>query len=190
MDFLIEHIFTVVSALSVLVVVAQVISLILIIVFLKDHFTNTDSKLRLWIAKHAVLLMFIVTLTAMGGSLFFSEIAGWAPCKYCWIQRILMYPQVIVLGIALWKRDSMVARYILALSLIGIAYATYHYFIQMQDIIASPTNPATPCDASGESCVKTPFLEFGYITVPLMAWSAFLLNIMGSTAMLMKKRAS
>jgi hypothetical protein len=60
----------------------------------------------------------------------------------------------------------------------------------MYDIIASPTNPATPCDASGESCVKTPFTEFGYITIPMMALTAFLLNTLGSLQMTRRKRAT
>lgn len=137
-----------------------------------------------WVARHGLCLMFTVALVATLGSLYFSEFAGWNPCKYCWIQRILMYPQVILLGIALWKRDRTVTRYILALSIIGLAFAAYHYYIQMYDIIASPLNPATPCDLSGESCVKTPFVKFGYITIPFMALSAFALNAFGSALVL------
>lgn len=68
-----------------------------------------------------------------------------------------MYPQAVMLPIAIWKRDYAIARYILALCLIGMCFVAYHYYIQMYDIIASPVNPATPCDASGENCVKTPF---------------------------------
>lgn len=182
MTFLQIHAFNIVTGLSVLVVIGQLIMLAIL-----GTSVIKSSALSAWVSRHGLTLMFIVALVATVGSLYFSEIALWAPCKYCWIQRILMYPQVVLLGIALWQKDRTVAKYILALSVIGALYAAYHYYIQMYDIIASPTNPATPCDASGESCVKTPFTEFGYITIPMMALTAFLLNIVGSTVMMKRK---
>ncbi len=177
---LVQFTWNIVPFLSVLVVIGHAIIAACIFLLLDEFVAKRKSGIGLWTARHGLLLMFIVALTATLGSLYFSEISGWAPCKYCWIQRIFMYPQVILLAIALWKRDTTVARYILALCLIGGAYAAYHYYIQMYDIIASPTNPATPCDASGESCVKTPFIMFGYITIPMMALTAFVLNALGS----------
>jgi len=186
MDFQ-TYSFTVVTILSVMVIVAQLIMLIVAGSALLGR-QGKNSVLDFF-TKHGLVLMLIATLVATCGSLFFSEIAGWNPCKYCWIQRIFMYPVAVMLPIAIWKRDRGIARYILALSIIGACYAAYHYYIQMYDIVASPLNPATPCDASGESCVKTPFVEFGYITVPMMALTAFLLNITGSLVLLRKQKA-
>jgi disulfide bond formation protein DsbB len=177
------------DALSMLIVVGNALLVILACNFAWATVTRRRSAVIAWFATHGLTLMLIVALTATLGSLYFSEIAQWAPCKYCWIQRILMYPQVILLGIALWKHDRNVAHYVLALSLIGLAFAAYHYYIQMYDIIASPLNPATPCDASGESCVKTPFVKFGYITIPFMALTAFALNGVGSLLMLQRTKA-
>lgn len=179
---------TLVPSLSVLVIVGHIIVAVIAATLVYEMVTKKRTPLTEWLGKHGLLLMFIVALTATFGSLYFSEISGWNPCKYCWIQRIFMYPQVILLGIALWLRDRKVARYVLALCLIGAAYATYHYYIQMYDIIASPTNPATPCDASGESCVKTPFAYFGYITIPMMALTAFALNGFGSALTLWRQK--
>ena len=177
----------IVPFLSVFVLIGHIIIAAVVVVMLYEVCAKRDTVMSAWLAKYSLLLMFIVALTATLGSLYFSEISGWTPCKYCWIQRIFMYPQVILLAIALWKRDRTVARYILALCLIGAAYAAYHYYIQMHDIITSPTNPATPCDASGESCVKTPFAHFGYITIPMMALTAFTLNALGSVQILRKR---
>ncbi|HEY4411616.1 MAG TPA: disulfide bond formation protein B, partial [Gaiellaceae bacterium] len=39
---------------------------------------------------------FVVAALATGGSLFFSEIAGFVPCDLCWFQRICMYPLSIL----------------------------------------------------------------------------------------------
>ncbi|PIP65479.1 disulfide bond formation protein B, partial [Candidatus Peregrinibacteria bacterium CG10_big_fil_rev_8_21_14_0_10_49_16] len=49
-------------------------------------------------------------------------------------------------------------------------------------------DPLTPCDLSGISCRATYVLEYGYITIPVMAGTAFLLNIIGSTVMLLRKK--
>lgn len=175
-----QYTWTVVPVLAALTMLGHAIIVALAGVGVYELFTKKRSPIHNWFGKNGLILMLIVSTVATLGSLYFSEYVGWAPCKYCWIQRIFMYPVVFMLAIALWKRDRNVARYILALSLIGGAYGAYHYYIQMYDIIASPLNPATPCDASGESCVKTPFVEFGYITVPMMALTAFTLNALGS----------
>ena len=185
MDF-VQFTWNIVPFLSVLVVLAHVIIAGLLTVLLYELFTKKTARLSTWLGRHGLVLMFVVALTATLSSLYFSEISGWNPCKYCWIQRIFMYPQVILLAIALWKRDRTVAHYILALCVIGAAYAAYHYYIQMYEIIASSGNPATPCDASGESCVKTPFAHFGYITIPMMALTAFILNAFGSFFLMRK----
>lgn len=181
---------TVVPFLASLVVAGQIIALALLGVLIYQVFTKKTVFLTAWVGDHGLLLMLIVALTAMVGSLYFSEVSGWNPCKYCWIQRILMYPQVLLLAIALWQRDKQIAKYIFALSLIGAGYAAYHFYIQMYDIIASPTNPATPCDASGESCVKTPFVQFGYITIPMMALTGFAMNAICSFVMMKSSKSS
>jgi disulfide bond formation protein DsbB len=176
--------FSVVRFLSVLTLVGQVIALLLIFLLL----TGTWRSVLQWVQKNGLWLMLTVAITATLGSLFLSEIAGWNPCKLCWLQRIFMYPQVVLLIIAAWKRDRTVARYIVALSVIGLLLASYHYYIQMYDIVVPPAAPAVPCDESGESCARTPFLHLGYITIPLMAWTAFLLNLLGSVVLIRRSR--
>lgn len=188
MDFLQSYTFTVVDFLSVLTIVGQVIALIVLIVLLKELFKKSEqTKLSRWIAKYGLLLMFIVALTASSGSLFFSEIAGWTPCKDCWLQRIFMYPQVVLLAMALWKRDRKIAPYILALCLIGIVLSTSHYIEQVQAALQPVPKEngvntlLKPCDASGVSCASTQIrFAFGYITIPMMALTAFVMNALGS----------
>jgi disulfide bond formation protein DsbB len=174
----------VVSFLSLLTVIGQVIIVLLIIVLLRR------SKLHQWISRHALLLMLIVALTATLGSLYFSEIAGWAPCKDCWLQRIFMYPQVVLLAVALWKKDRGIAPYILALSLIGMVIAADHYSDQVIAAMQPPENAGMePCDASGISCAKTNIkFTYGYITIPMMALTAFLMNAVGSIFIMRSKK--
>lgn len=150
--------------LSSLTVIGQVIIALIVIAFV-----IRNEKLLQFFGKNAVRLSFIVALIATLGSLFYSEIAGFEPCKLCWFQRIFMYPQVIFLGIALWKKDGGIALYGIALSAIGAIIAAYHYLLQIG--VAS----GLPCSAVGYSaaCSQRFVLQFGYITIPMMALTAF-----------------
>jgi len=151
---------------SILTIIAQLGSIALL-VFL---FTKKPAWMSV-ISKRAFILAFLVALVATLGSLTYSEILRYDPCKLCWLQRIFMYPQVILLGMALWKKDYKIADYSLALSIIGGLIALYHYLLQLG--IA----PSIPCSAVGYStaCSKQFVLEYGYITIPMMALSAFII---------------
>ena len=124
--------------------------------------------------QYGLLLAFLIALTSTIGSLFYSEIAQYAPCKLCWYQRILIYPQVVILGIALAKKYyKEVIDYCIALSIIGVMIATYQYYLQRFSI------SDTPCSAVdySQSCSQNFILNIGYITIPMMAITAFLLII-------------
>lgn len=172
-----SYIYPVVDLLSVLTVAANISALIILVALV----TNALLPVRRFVSHHALMLMLIVALIATCGSLFLSEIAGWAPCKLCWLQRIFMYPQVVLLIMAMWKRDRGIAPYVLALSIIGALIAILHYHEQIvATFFTPPADSLEPCDATGVSCAKTYTFRFGYITVPMMALSAFTLNILGS----------
>lgn len=179
--------FPVVTFFSVLTVIGQLLSLLLLLLLAVK--VGRLAILKAWIGSHGILLMLIVAWAATLGSLFFSEIAGWTPCKLCWFQRIFMYPQAVLLAIALWKRDRNIAFYILILSLIGMVFAAVHYGEQVQ-LALHPLDPdlGKPCDNTGISCARTPIFEFGYITIPMMALTAFVMNALGSIYVLRPNR--
>jgi len=58
-----------------------------------------------------VPLAFIIALVCTLGSLYYSGIVHFRPCRLCWWQRIMMYPLVPVLGIAAVRRDRGAAFY-------------------------------------------------------------------------------
>lgn len=155
--------------LSVLTVVGQA----LILVLLALLFWRKKHPIFDFFGKNALLFSFIVALTATLGSLFYSEIAGYEPCKLCWFQRILMYPQVIILGMALYKKHRDIADYGIAISAIGALVAGYHYLLQIGIV------PELICSAAGYSaaCSQRFVMNFGYITIPMMTFTAFLLII-------------
>ena len=110
----------------------------------------------------------LVAAVAMGGSLYFSEVVGWTPCELCWYQRILMYPLVLILGVALLHKDTTVHRYVLPMTIIGGAIALYHYLLQWGVVTAGTCGiEATSC-AVGDKW-------FGFVTIPLLALIAFVL---------------
>jgi disulfide bond formation protein DsbB len=114
-------------------------------------------------------LAFIAALTATGGSLYFSEVAHYTPCLLCWYQRIAMYPMVVVLAVGLVRRDAAVAYISLPLALIGGAISVYHYQLEWFP------EQSSICSAAGPPCSLVWFREFGFITIPFLAGTAFLL---------------
>ncbi|GIW65254.1 MAG: hypothetical protein KatS3mg093_233 [Candidatus Parcubacteria bacterium] len=77
------------------------------------------------------MLAFIIATSATLGSLLYFEVFKIQPCLLCWYQRILMYPQFLILGLALWHKDKNIKKYIILLSSIGILIALYHNIIQI-----------------------------------------------------------
>ncbi|MDH3732945.1 MAG: disulfide oxidoreductase [Gemmatimonadota bacterium] len=116
----------------------------------------------------AVGFAWLASLIAMGGSLYFSDIVGFAPCLLCWYQRIAMYPLVAVLGVALLRSDPAVWRFALPLSLIGLVISAYHVLIQFR-----PALEVTSCGA-GAPCSGRYVAVFGFVSIPWMAGGAFL----------------
>lgn len=118
---------------------------------------------------HGLRLAFAQALVATAGSLYLSLGLGWTPCRLCWYQRIAAYPLVVVLGVGLLRGSRDARLYAAPLALVGVPVATYHYLLQRTDLVG-----ATTCSLTGPSCATTDVLLFGYVTVPAMALTAFL----------------
>lgn len=43
-----------------------------------------------WIRTYGLYLAWLVALIATGGSLYFSEVAGFIPCELCWYQLLVI----------------------------------------------------------------------------------------------------
>ncbi len=112
----------------------------------------------------------MVALVATLGSLYFSEVRMFVPCTLCWYQRILMYPLVLLLGIASYRQDREVVRYALPLSLLGVVVSTYHLMEQKIPGFGAPIlcQGGVPC--SGEW-----INWFGFLTIPGLSLIAFAL---------------
>src|SRR3989344_6213044 len=106
------------NLLSVLVVISQITVGVLLLSLLFRKKKNV-KKILSYFSKKAYLISFLIALTSMLGSLFYSEVAGYGPCKLCWYQRILMYPLVLLFGLALLRKRKDITDYALLMSLVG-----------------------------------------------------------------------
>lgn len=135
--------------------------------FLRSTFPDLEDIASL-LSKWGLQIGFTFSLGALLLTLYYSDILGIPPCPLCWWGRIFLYPQVVLFGLAIWKQDRGIAFYSIWLSSFGLIVALYNHMLQM-----FPSSHL-PCPATGEvSCSQIFFLEFGYITFPLMGATLF-----------------
>jgi disulfide bond formation protein DsbB len=116
-------------------------------------------------------LAFLTAAIATGGSLFFSEVAGFVPCELCWFQRICMYPLSIITLLAAVAVDHRVARYLLPLPVVGAGIALYHLLVE-NEVVAQ----ARGCLLSAPGGCATKWIDrFGFVTIPTLSLTAFAL---------------
>jgi disulfide bond formation protein DsbB len=121
---------------------------------------------ELWVA-------FLVAAIATGGSLFLSDIAHFVPCELCWFQRICMYPLSITLLIAAVRNDARIGLTLLPLPLVGAGISVYHLLVENRVV-----DQTTACQISAPGGCATKWIdEFGYVTIPTLALTAFLLVV-------------
>jgi disulfide bond formation protein DsbB len=125
-----------------------------------------DTALRgkeLWLA-------WIVAMVATLGSLYFSEILDFVPCRMCWFQRIGMYPLTVVLLVGALRRDVRSAvQYAFVFPIAGSIASIYHIYIEN-----NPGAESASCKV-GVPCSVKWIDQFGYITIPTLCLTAFAL---------------
>jgi disulfide bond formation protein DsbB len=178
--------------LALLAVVAEAATAAAVVLAIGGRFSSGLRSLRRQaieaVGPSALTLAFAVAAVCTAGSLYFSEVAHFPPCHLCWLQRFCMYPLVPILGLAAlagasrgrnrgdtprppgrsagWVRPPAAI-----LAGIGAAIATYHVALEhhpeWESEICDPKNP----------CTLIWVKRLGYLTIPTMALSGFLLII-------------
>jgi disulfide bond formation protein DsbB len=116
-------------------------------------------------------LAFLVAAAATGGSLFYSEIAGFVPCELCWYQRICMYPLTILTLLPALASDYRIARYLLPLPVVGACISVYQILIE-EGVVSQ----SQECVISAPGGCATKWTDqFGYLTIPVLTLTAFAL---------------
>jgi len=134
----------------------------------RDRTEPSTATDRFWLASGAVL-----AAVATAGSLWFSLGLGLVPCTLCWYQRILMYPLVVVLGVAAVENHTTIWRTVVPLSVLGGVIAVYHSILQVT---------TTSCTFAGPCAVvqwRAPMLG---LTIPNLSLIAFVLVTMSVLA--------
>jgi disulfide bond formation protein DsbB len=158
--------------LSAATVAADILGIFLLIIVLSPLKKSGWGKdVADFFGDYAIELAFLIALAATCGSLFYSNVAQFQPCLLCLWDRIFLFPQPFILLFALFLKDQGVRKYAILLSVIGTVVAAYHTYLQFggTDVIN--------CAANGVGCEHVYFLEYGYVTIPTMALTAFVLIV-------------
>lgn len=128
------------------------------------------------VSRYAMLIGMYFATAVVASSLLYSEVLGYLPCGLCWLQRVFLYPQAVLFGVAVWRRERVIVPYSIALSAFGAIIALYHQYLQMGG------SGLVPCPAVqlAADCSQRTFFELGYITFPIIGLTScvFLIVLM------------
>ncbi len=132
---------------------------------------KSDRALAPFIRKYGLIAAFLIALDASVFALIYSEVFGFVPCGFCWLERIFIFSQVFILGGAIYFKDAVFApRYGIILSVVGLVISLYHHYLQIGG------NAFVKCPAAGTvDCAKRIMFEFDFMTFPLLAACSFAL---------------
>ena len=132
------------NLLSLLIIASDALAVLLFILLVTPLGRNRRGKAVLdFFGTNAIAFSLVIAIGSVASSLFYSEIAHFVPCLLCWWQRIILYPQAVILLVALIANDERVRKYCATLSAIGVVLATYHSYLQFGG------NALVPCAANG-----------------------------------------
>lgn len=132
------------------------------------------AKAEILIQKYVIEAIYLQVWLGTLGSLYFSQIMNLPPCSLCIIQRGLMYPLVLIMSVGLWKRDRSLPYYVLPFAILGLIVSSYH------NLLVWHLAPADLIVCSVQlPCTIQEFALFGFITIPLLSFFAFLIIAVG-----------
>lgn len=143
--------------------------LIILILINLVFFRSLNNRVLLFFKKYTFFLGFLISLGAVLLSLFYSEIVGYPPCELCWIQRIFLYPQLILFGMELYKRDRSIVDFSIVFATLGSIVSLYHVYIENGGNSGLDCVALNPEKLNQVSCTIRYIYEFGYVTMPIMA---------------------
>ncbi len=138
------------------------VSWVITLIILYFYFTKTTFS-KLITEQFLNYAISVATFCAIG-SLIYSEVVGFIPCKYCWYQRYLMYPIALLLIGSLFKKSLYKFGYA---SFIGFSLSIYHIYLQNGGGAGGSCAIDVPCNIKYVDI-------FGFISIPVMAGSGFI----------------
>lgn len=146
---------------GVVLLVGSAVLYVDIFFFKRTHFKDYVETYGLWAAAGILVSTVIVAL-------IYSERFGFVPCGLCWLMRIFVFSQAVLIPIAAFRKDTGIAIYGLALSAFGIVIGLYQHYLQIggSELIGCPS-------AAGD-CAKRILFEYGFMSFPLLGVSMLL----------------
>ena len=149
--------------------VLEVGALLLLVLFFLRHKNEVAGEIVAFFRTFALWIGFLLVLISMSMSLYYSEVLGFKPCGLCWSIRVFSYPLVFLFALALWKKDTSIADYVITLSIPGAIVSLYQHYLQMGG--AEFINCSTV--SVGTDCAERFFFAWGHITFPWIAFTLF-----------------
>lgn len=115
-----------------------------------------------------IFFAFLVSIIALLGSLFFSEVMNFIPCSLCWYQRVFMYPLAFLFLMNILFPDDKIFKYTFPLVVIGLIISIYHNLLMFKII----PEKLSPCMA-GIPCSVDYINWLGFITIPLLSFFSY-----------------
>jgi disulfide bond formation protein DsbB len=174
-----------VSAATYLMGIGTLVLHLALVVFIVG--TLASPTWREWLherlGRHGTIVSFTIVAASLVGSIFYSEVAGFAACLLCWVVRALVYPQLIVLGAYLYKPRHWLLTVALVMSSLATLVSLYQMYLQFGG--TSIVN----CDVipSLGSCSVEYFRIFGYITLATMSVTSTLALVVCQAVTLHRK---
>jgi disulfide bond formation protein DsbB len=161
------------KAFLLLTLVADAVIVLAVIIGVFGFFAAPVRRIRdsmiAAIGPEARRLAFAVAATCTLGSLYYSEVAHYVPCRLCWFQRITMYPLVVILGVGAWKRAPFTRLTALPFIICGLGVSTWHFLVER-----FPTIEGTSCGTEIKCSVPW-FTEMGFVSLAFMCLSGMAL---------------
>jgi disulfide bond formation protein DsbB len=123
------------------------------------------DKMKKILSRFGLYFAWFIAMIATFGSLFASQILNYEPCVLCWYQRIMMFPLVIILGMAAFKNDKYIVSYVITLPIFGAIIAFVQTLYSYFDFSTS---------FCGSQCSESAVKLFGVIDFSIASFFSFL----------------
>ena len=160
--------------LSFLTVLADILAVFLFVLLttrFRDH--GWGKRASAFFGRYAVLFSFIISVGGVVGSLFYSEFAHFGPA-YCvgssadsFIPRRDIHHRHARAERRTCAAIRKLREKLRSSSGAGFIVSAYHSWLQLGG------GSLFPCSATGVSCEFVYFMEYGYVTIPMMALTTF-----------------
>lgn len=159
-------------------ILIQVVILLLAMNFIFNR--SQKNKILIFFKKYTFHMGFLAALGAVLLSLFYSDVVGYPACELCWIQRIFLYPQLVLFSMELYKKEKSIVDFSIVFAILGSLTSIYHIYVEAGGTRGLACASIDPTSTTAISCATRFIYEFNYVTMPIMALtiSLFIISIL------------